>query len=321
LPSPSLALDAEADAFDRQIADRVAHGHIPDLRRVEPCDWFYNNPWRRPAYVQLEFGEQAELIRQAIRTHAAAKRPHVLEVGCGAGFLSLELARSGIGTLGLDLSQESIDVARRFAGEDPWAGVRAPLEYRAGDLLDPERVPESGFDAVVFLNALHHFPDQAGVMARVTDLLRPGGLVVAHDMARDRVSQGNAAFAELLEGVLVAGGSFFRHSELPDTDDAIDAAIQRRYAAMKYEDADGGKVQSANDNSAGYGEMSEALRSSFVELEFQWRYAFFNDFIGGLRFDEQTNERLARFLREMDRRLVSLGVLDATQFFFVGRRS
>jgi len=313
------ALDAEARAFDRQISERLANGHVPDLRRAVACDWFYNNPWRRPAYVELEFVEQFEIISGAIRGHARAAPPRVLEVGCGPGFLSLELARSGMPVMGLDLSVECIDVCRRFAAEDPWREGRAPLEYRVGDFLDPAAVPASSFDAVVFLSSLHHFPDQASVAARVAQVLRPGGVVVVHDLARDRVNKGTAALHELLEGLLSAAGGFHRAVPLPDTDEAYGAAIERRFHALRYETEDGVKVQSRNDNAAGYAQMSSALRATFVELEFQWRYAFFNDFIGGLRFGDATDVPLARFLREMDRRLVDLGVLDATQFFFVGR--
>ncbi len=35
-------LDAEANAFDVQIEERIRNGHIPDLRRAPACDWFYN---------------------------------------------------------------------------------------------------------------------------------------------------------------------------------------------------------------------------------------------------------------------------------------
>ena len=103
------ALAEEAAAFDRQIEERIANGHIPDLRRCGPCDWFYNNPWRRPAYVALDFGEQFELIRDAIVAHAPVTvgPRRVLEVGCGPGYLSLELARSGFDVTALDLCQRS----------------------------------------------------------------------------------------------------------------------------------------------------------------------------------------------------------------------
>ena len=53
----SVDLHQEAEAFNSQIDERIANGHIPDLRLAEPCDYFYNNPWRRPAYVKLDFVE------------------------------------------------------------------------------------------------------------------------------------------------------------------------------------------------------------------------------------------------------------------------
>ena len=62
-------LEAEANAFDAQIEERIRNGHIPDLRRAQACDWFYNNPWRRPEYVELEFQEQFKVIRNGIRKH------------------------------------------------------------------------------------------------------------------------------------------------------------------------------------------------------------------------------------------------------------
>lgn len=312
-------LEAEADAFDSQIDERIRNGHVPDLRRASACDWFCNNPWRRPEYVELEFHDQFEVILDAIRDHCSAERPRVLEVGCGPGYLSLELARNGLEVVGLDLSPRCIDVSRSVAAEDPWISERAPLEYIVGDFLTSPDLSAESFDSVVFLGSLHHFPDQAGVARRVRELVGARGLIVVYEPARDRVSRGTAAFQELLEGVLSAGGNFYRDLPLPSTDEEYDAAISRRYDKMKYEEEGGGTVQSENDNSAGFVEMSEALRSNFEELSFEWRYAFFHEFIGGLRFDDETNVRLARFLREMDRRLVALDVLDASLFFFVGR--
>jgi hypothetical protein len=67
--------------------------------------------------------------------------------------------------------------------------------------------------------------------------------------------------------------------------------------------------------------MYPLLSSMFKQEQFEWRYAFFHEFIGGLRFDaEDKNVRVAQFLREMDRILVEAGVLNATEFLFVGRK-
>ena len=62
--SNSNNLQLEAMAFDSQIEERIANGHIPDLRYSTPCDYFYNNPWRRPKYVELDFGEIFQVIQK-----------------------------------------------------------------------------------------------------------------------------------------------------------------------------------------------------------------------------------------------------------------
>lgn len=315
-------LSEEARAFDRQIDERIANGHIPDLRLCTPCDWFYNNPWRRPAYVQLDFGEQFEIIRDSIQGHleTPGRRPAVLEVGCGPGYLSLELARAGFDVTGLDLSPHCTSVAEQFAAQDPFKVERGPLRYLAGDFFSDPSLQSESFDAIVFLGALHHFPDQAATLDRVRSLLRPDGLVLAHEPVRDRVTRGNAIFVHLLRVLLSAQGGFFRNYPVPKDGAAREHEFEKLFAEMRYETEDGGNVQSINDNEAGYAEMRPALDARFDLLSFQWRYAFFHEFIGGLRLDEARNEALAHYLREVDRELCRLGVLSATEFFYVGRK-
>jgi SAM-dependent methyltransferase len=314
-------LAEEAHAFDRQIDERIAHGHIPDLRLCTPCDWFHNNTWRRPAYVQLDFGEQFEIIRDTIRTYLPMvdRAPVVLEVGCGPGYLSLEMARAGFNVTGLDLSPHCITIAQRLAEADPFKQERGPLSYLAGDFFCHPSLAEGSFDAVVFLGALHHFPDQGATLDRVRKLLRPGGLVLAHEPVRDRVTRGNAVFVHLLRVLLSAQGSFYKRYDVPVDDASREEEFDRLFAEMRYETEDGDNVQSINDNEAGYAEMRPALDERFENLKFDWRYAFFHEFIGGLRFEETRNEALARYLRDVDGELCRLGVLSATEFFYVGR--
>lgn len=319
----SVDLHQEAKAFDSQIDERIANGHIPDLRLAEPCDYFYSNPWRRPAYVKLDFVEQFEVIRDAIGS-CLGKSPgdlRVLEVGCGPGYLSLELARSGFNVVGLDLSERCVEVALRYAKQDPWIAQRGNLDYIAGDFYSSPKLENETFDVVVFLAALHHFPDQLATLQRARNLIKPNGLIIAHEPVRDRVTLGNAAFVHLLGSLLSINNNFFKHQNLSVDRSQLLTEINKVYDSLRYEGEGGEKVQSANDNEAGYAEMYPQLSSMFKQERFEWRYAFFHEFIGGLRFDkEDTNAHVAHFLREMDRILVETGVLKATEFLFVGRK-
>jgi SAM-dependent methyltransferase len=312
----------EAHAFDRQIDERIRNGHVPDLRLCPPCDWFYNNSWRRPAYVQLDFGEQFALIRDSLRQHApGGARSRVLEVGCGPGYMSLELARAGFEVIGVDVSQKCIDVARDVAARDPFAAERGALRYVVGDFFTHPDLASDSFDGVIFVGALHHFAAQEQVLRRARNLLKNGGLLIAHEPVRDRVTPGNALFVHLLRVLLSAQGKFFKDYPVPADRASWQADVDKLFNEMRYELEDGSKMQSVNDNEAGYAEMYPVLSSLFSQVSFDWRYAFFHEFIGGLRFEEATNEALARYLRDMDGALCKAGVLSATEFYFVGRKA
>jgi CRISPR/Cas system CMR-associated protein Cmr5 small subunit len=43
--------------------------------------------------------------------------------------------------------------------------------------------------------------------------------------------------------------------------------------------------------------------------------------IGGLRFEEQINLKLARYLRDIDALLCQNGVLQATEFFYIKKKN
>lgn len=315
-------LQGEAQAFDRQIHDRIKGGHIPDLRRTQFCEYFYNNSWRHPEYVKLDMGEQFDKIQQALRNYLPEGKENirVLEVGCGPGWLSLELARAGYEVTGIDVSSDCILIAQQVADTDPWKDSRGTLTYIQGDFFSNQFLEEKSFDAVVFQGALHHFKEQDQVMNRVISLLKDGGIVMAHEPTRDRMTEKNAAIIHMLQTILAAAGGFYKQMDIPLEKQDIKECVQTIYRQMKYEDEAGDKTQSVNDNEAGFKEMYEALSQNFEELLCEDRYGFFHELIGGLRFEQSVNIALARYLREIDQMLCQLGSIQATEFFFVGRK-
>jgi SAM-dependent methyltransferase len=101
----------------------------------------------------------------------------VLDVGCGRGALARALAERGHEVTGVDLSPEMISVAR----ERTPAARR--VDYRCGDFMGDALGAET-FDCVVSAAALHHMPLEAAV-ARMAELVRPGGVLVIHDVRSD----------------------------------------------------------------------------------------------------------------------------------------
>jgi len=83
----------------------------------------------------------------------------VIDVGCGSGVLSLVAARLGAGrVIGVDLSDEAIEVARRNADLLEVAGR---VEFRVGDLLEPVR----GIEADVIIGDVSGIPDEIAAVS------------------------------------------------------------------------------------------------------------------------------------------------------------
>ncbi|WP_257181674.1 class I SAM-dependent methyltransferase [Corynebacterium cystitidis] len=98
----------------------------------------------------------------------------VLDVGCGSGYLSHQMAHLGYEVIGVDFSAKMLDQARR-AGESS----SSTASFMLGDAqLPPVHGP---FDVVTSRFLLWTLPDPAGALATWEKLLVPGGRIVAFD--------------------------------------------------------------------------------------------------------------------------------------------
>src|SRR5271165_4996636 len=123
----------------------------------------------------------------------------VLDVGCGAGALAAEVATRADHVDALDRSPAMIEQARSVTP----ANVTCVL----ADVLD-EPLPESAYDAIVSISALHHMPLE-DVLPQLARALRPGGLLAAvalprTDVMRDWHIELTAAIGHRLFGVAFA---------------------------------------------------------------------------------------------------------------------
>ena len=113
----------------------------------------------------------APLGRPAMAALSPARGERILDIGCGAGQTSLDLARA-VGTgglvLGVDLSEPLLDVARRRA-----AGVEG-LEIAQGDAQTLVFEP-GGFDAGFSRFGVMFFADPTAAFANIRRALKPGG--------------------------------------------------------------------------------------------------------------------------------------------------
>jgi 2-polyprenyl-3-methyl-5-hydroxy-6-metoxy-1,4-benzoquinol methylase len=92
-----------------------------------------------------------------------------LDVACGHGRMTRELARRGADVVGVDISAALIAKARAAEQERP-----LEIRYVHEDIASPERLPLTDFDLVVC-----NIDDLDAALDTISGALRPGGCFVA----------------------------------------------------------------------------------------------------------------------------------------------
>ena len=87
-------------------------------------------------------------VVQKINQYHLDKKVRILDVGCGAGFLSNRLALEGHFVSGLDLSKESLEVARHY-------DETKTVQYQEGDAMKLP-YPDASFEVITAMDFLEH---------------------------------------------------------------------------------------------------------------------------------------------------------------------
>ncbi len=105
--------------------------------------------------------------------------PKVLEIGCGAGNVSVQLAALGYQVSGVDISPTAIDWAKARAAT---SGVL--VDFRVDNVVTLAHVADASVDAVVDGHCLHCIigPDRARCLKTLRRVLKPGGTLVVLSM-------------------------------------------------------------------------------------------------------------------------------------------
>jgi SAM-dependent methyltransferase len=98
-----------------------------------------------------------------------------LDVGCGGGDVSLELAARGGRVMGVDVDEEKLAIAREEA-----AVTGRDVTYRRVDVTSED--VGSDWDLCYSRFLLTHLTDPVGALRRLHRALRPGGALVVEDI-------------------------------------------------------------------------------------------------------------------------------------------
>jgi SAM-dependent methyltransferase len=96
----------------------------------------------------------------------------LLDVGCGPGSITADLAERVADVVGIDRSEGVLDEARDTAPDN--------VTYAVGDVYAIE-APSASFDVVHAHQVLQHLTDPVAALREMARVCRPGGLVAVRD--------------------------------------------------------------------------------------------------------------------------------------------
>ena len=124
------------------------------------------------AFYDAELRRHNERFRAAVN---AGIRDRVLDIGCGAGQTTREAVRVVVegSVVGVDVSAEMLDVARRRSAEE---GLRN-VGFEQGD-AQVQAFPAAHFDLCISRFGIMFFADTAAAFANIGRAMRPGARLV-----------------------------------------------------------------------------------------------------------------------------------------------
>ncbi len=273
---------------------------IPDLRRLKPWPSLKDSLWRQPYLIELTYADNFRLVENSIR----GRNLKILEVGCGTGFMSLELARMGHDVVGIDPNEKIIRIARRTMETDPYSKTRGLLRFEIADFNKWSDAPGT-YDAVLFSRVLHDLPHPRNILSRAHHLLKNRGRLVCLEYAYDRMDRRAATWLYQIRRTLELMGCYSSH--LPENPkDGV-------YSIMKE------NLYGRKEHINKFEEMRHPLEQLFRKEHLSWHCYHCWDVLSDMRVHEQKTERaLASLFKRVEQLLIDSGEIQPVLFHFAG---
>ncbi|MEN6387475.1 MAG: methyltransferase domain-containing protein [Candidatus Cryosericum sp.] len=149
-------------------------------------DWtqdYFDDRYRRLFLDTVDPSRTAYQVRQLLRLCPLLPGAAVLDVGCGVGRHSIELAKLGFHVIGIDKSTEYVDICRQRAGE---LGVTAEFYVMDSRTMSLNVCA----NLVISLWSSFGYYGEAGdlqVLQRIAEHVRPAGHVIIDVENRDYI--------------------------------------------------------------------------------------------------------------------------------------
>ena len=139
-----------------------------------------DTPWHRSALTQ--YFDEVEARKYFVESHIPSfaeferwRGKRVLEIGCGIGTDTINFARAGAQVTSVDLSEESLEIAKKRVAV---YGVENQVKFFCGDAEELSGfVPVEPYDLIYSFGVIHHTPHPERVLKELRQYARAGTTV------------------------------------------------------------------------------------------------------------------------------------------------
>jgi ubiquinone/menaquinone biosynthesis C-methylase UbiE len=159
--------------FDTNQITKTVHGKSSQIEFFQESVDDYERRVVNSKYYKVL--DQIAFIDWMTRNLKAGQR--VLDLGCGTGRQDIPLAKNNIRTIGIDISEDMLILAKEKIDS---LGLNTYIDLVVGDAENPP-VKNNSFDACFFYGTLHHFPNKETAIASASKKIVNNGLFYSLD--------------------------------------------------------------------------------------------------------------------------------------------
>jgi ubiquinone/menaquinone biosynthesis C-methylase UbiE len=141
--------------------------------RSEYWESLYTEPNAEQNFIQYELARRKEIVFSLIAGIPTDRVHSVLDLACGAGHYLVDLADMGFDCIGVDLSEEMLDLTRRKLDSKSASNVTLIHSDCCSVPVD-----DHSMDLVTCIGLLEYLDSEADALREIKRLLSPGGVAI-----------------------------------------------------------------------------------------------------------------------------------------------
>lgn len=306
-------LTIEAKAFSKRINQRSKKGFVPDLQNLNVCNFFYKSFWRHPDFAKLYVGEMSKYYVNFFKKKLK-KNAKILDLGCGPGYFSLELARAGFNVVGVDISKGAISSAKKTMSNLN-RNKKPKLRYICSNLSKLKFKEE--FDGVLCSGFLHHIKNVSKLSKEIKKSMKKRSYLLIYEPQHKEWKKSDALLVMFLRHIFKEL-NMWHDKKIKTPKNLVNFKNQLKQIHNEFyfeRDIKEKSGQSPNDLSSDKNDILKALKNDFKLMDIKPGFSFIYRFLGGLRGNQTKLKKLAKLIANLEKFSLEAGILNANYFY------